>query len=60
MLAFIDESGVPHPNDVSTRPNEYQRAVRSWYRYIERLTFDLPDGDGETRYGLYRMRVGAR
>ena len=40
--------------------DEYQRAVRSWYRYIERLTLDLPDGDGEIRYGLYRMRVGVR
>ena len=47
----------------ASRPSsddEYQRAVRSWYRYVERLTLDLSDGDGEIRYGLYRMRVGAR
>ena len=43
-----------------SQDDDYQRAVRSWYRYIEQCTRDLLTDDGVLRYGLYHMPVGVR
>lgn len=43
-----------------SQDSDYQRAVRSWYRYIERLTRNMPAGNGAIRYGLHRLPTGMR
>ena len=43
-----------------SQDDEYQRAVRSWYRYIESQTRNLPSTDGVTLYGLHRLPAGVR
>lgn len=60
MCAYVIR--VYHQNRLSAVPpsqdDEYQRAVRSWYRYIERQTRDLATTNGEMRFGLYRLPPG--
>ena len=43
-----------------SQDGDYLRAVRSWYRYIEQCTHDMPTGDGVLRYGLHRLPTGVR
>ena len=43
-----------------SQDDEYQRGVRSWYRYVENQARDMVTADGAIRYGLHRLPVGVR